>query len=183
MQNIHILRHFKVKDDTKIKLNSFEFNQWVSLYDTFPLDYVDIEIPKVNKVYVSSQKRAIESANYLKLDFNKSDLLREVEAKSFINTNLKFPKNFWLFIDRFLWFFNLKKSGENRKDTYKRVYKFVDIIKYEENILIVSHGLFLKILTKELEKLGYKGNKDWGIKNAKIYHFRKDNIYEKSKNY
>ncbi len=174
MQNIYILRHFKVEDCTKQSLNSEEFNKWVALYDDTALRYLDIKVPNVNKVYVSSQKRAIKTADYLKLNYEKTKLLQEVEANAFISTKLKFPKSFWLFIDRFLWFFNLKKSGENKRDTLQRIDKFIDKIKHqEEDILLISHGFFIKFLIKRLENMGYRGSKNFNIENAKIYHLKK----------
>lgn len=173
MKTIYILRHFKVKDTTKQKLNSQEFSQWVEFYDNTPLEYKDVNLPKVNKVFASIQNRAIKTVEYLKLEFETTELLKEVEAVPFIDTQKKFSKNFWLVIDRILWFFNFKKK-ENRVDTVKRVHEFLEQVKDENSILVVSHGLFIKVLVYELEKLGYKGDKNFRAKNGKLYCFRRE---------
>ena len=76
MQIIYILCHFKVKDSTTQNLNSDEFIKWVELYDNTPLEYIDINLSKVDKVYVSTQNRAIKTAEYLKLKFETSNLLK-----------------------------------------------------------------------------------------------------------
>ena len=174
MQTIYILRHFKVKDTTTNKLNSKEFKTWIGLYDNSALEYLDIDIPQVGKVYVSNQKRAMLTADYLKLDYHQSDLLREVETFPFINTKLKFSKNFWLIISRVLWIFNLT-AKETKQDTIKRAKEFIKQLKnnnQEKSILIISHGLFLKVLISEFKKIGFYGNIDLKIKNGVVYELK-----------
>ncbi len=95
MQNIYLFRHFKVKDSSSSWLNSDEFDKWVKDYDSFELEYSDIVLSKnIDKIYVSSQNRAIKSADFLNFDYEINDLLVEVPIKSFINTKFKLPK--WL---------------------------------------------------------------------------------------
>lgn len=169
MQTIYLLRHFKVKDTQLSNLNSDEFTSWVRNYDFYELEYKNIELPKIDKAYVSSQNRAIKTANYLKLDYEESNLLVEVEAFSFVNTKLRFPKWFWLILSRTLWFFNLIQF-ETKKQTVKRVEKFLSKIEKEEKtILIISHGLFLKLLINQLKKRDFKSNNDVSLKNGKLY--------------
>jgi broad specificity phosphatase PhoE len=170
MQTIHILRHFKVKNTTTKKLDSQEFGEWVEQYDKNPLEYLDMDLPKVDTIYVSTQNRARKTADHLKLDYETTELLKEVEASPFMDTAYKLPKNLWLVIGRIFWFFNMAKS-ENKKDTIKRVDEFIEKIQNEESVLIVSHGLFIKVLIHRLKKLGYKGEIDFRAKNGKLYKF------------
>ncbi len=171
---LYLIRHFKVKDTTTNKLNSEEFNDWIDLYDNSDLEYLDIDMPQISKIYVSNQKRAIKTADYLKLEYEKSELLREVETFPFINTKLKFSKDFWLIISRILWLFNLTDK-ETKQDTIKRAREFIEQLKnnnQKKSILIISHGLFLKVFISELKKIGFCGNIDLRIKNGKIYEFK-----------
>lgn len=171
MQTIYILRHFKVKDTITNKLNSKEFKTWIDLYDNSALEYLDIDIPQVDKVYVSSQNRAMMTADYFKLDYEQSDLLREVETFPFMNTRLKFSKHFWLIISRVLWLLNIT-SKETKQDTIKRAKEFIEQLKnnnQEETVLIISHGLFLSIFIKELRYRKYFGLTDFHLKNGVIY--------------
>jgi len=174
MKNIYLLRHFKVQDKTTKKLNSHEFDKWVDNYDIYNLQYLDINLPKIDKVFVSSQNRAIKTAQYLKQDFTTLDELVEVEAKAFISTNYKFSKSFWLIIGRLLWYFNLSKS-EKKEDTIQRAKKIVKMLENDDsqNIMIISHGLFLKILQKELKSSGYSGKIDLKPNNGVVYRFWK----------
>lgn len=169
MQNIYLFRHFKVKDSSSSWLNSDEFDNWVKDYDTFKLEYTDIVLPKnIDKIYVSSQNRAIKSANFLNLDYEINDLLVEVPIKSFINTKFKLPKWLWLFIGRATWFLNLTKN-ENRKQTTKRVETFISDIDLNNNILIISHGFFMMLLVKKLKNVGYTRNISSKMSNGKVY--------------
>ncbi len=174
---ISLLRHFKVKDTSKIWLNSNEFNQWAKDYDTFELEFKAINLPNnINKFYVSSQNRAIKTADSFNIDYEVSDLLVEVPIEAFIDTKLKFPKWFWLLIGRLLWFFNLTKS-ENKEETIKRVETFISTIDLNSNILIVSHGFFMMKLIKRLRFLGFEGNIPLKLKNSTIYNIsKKENI-------
>lgn len=166
---IYFLRHFKVKDSSKSWLNSDEFDNWVKDYDTFELEYSDIVLPKnIDKIYVSSQNRAIKSANFLNLDYEINDLLVEVPIKSFINTKFKLPKWLWLFVGRASWFLNFKQN-ETKKETNKRVEYFIQNLDMTANILIISHGFFMMLLVKKLKKIGYTGNISTKMSNGKVY--------------
>ncbi len=168
---IYIIRHFKVKDFTCKWLNSYEFEEWESAYDDGELELLHVDVPAVDKVYVSESKRTLKTVCHLGLEYEKTPLIKEVGACSFMQTNLKFSKNFWLLVDRMLWFLNLK-NGENRKDTIKRAVEFLDKIDETKSILVVSHGLFISVLMKELEKRGFRGEKDLHVKNGKLYCFK-----------
>lgn len=169
MQNIYFLRHFKVKDSSSNWLNSKEFEKWVKDYDSFELQYSDIVLPKdIDKIYVSSQNRAIKSADFLNLDYEINDLLVEVPIKSFIDTKFKLPKWLWLFVGRLTWFFNFKQI-ETKNETDKRVEKFIQNLDMSNNILIISHGFFMMLLVKKLKKIGYNGDISKKMRNGKVY--------------
>lgn len=166
---IYFLRHFKVNDSSKNWLNSSEFDNWVKDYDTFELEYSDVFLPKnIDKIYVSSQNRAIKSADFLDLDYEINDLLVEVPIKSFINTKFKLPKWLWLFAGRVAWFFNFKQI-ETKNETNKRVEDFTQNLDINRNILIISHGFFMMLLVKKLKKIGYNGNISSKMSNGKVY--------------
>ncbi len=170
---IYFLRHFKVKDNSKSWLNSEEFNQWVKSYDTFELEYNSVVLPKnIDKIYVSSQNRAIKSADFLNLNYKINDLLVEVPIKSFIYTRFKLPKWLWLFVGRLAWFFNLKQL-ETKEETNERIENFIQNLDMNSNILIISHGFFMILLLKKLKKIGYRGDIQRRIGNGKVYILEK----------
>ena len=170
---IYFLRHFKVKDNSKSWLNSEEFNQWVKSYDTFELEYNSVVLPKnIDKIYVSSQNRAIKSADFLNLNYKINDLLVDVPIKSFIYTRFKLPKWLWLFVGRLAWFFNLKQL-ETKEETNERIENFIQNLDMNSNILIISHGFFMILLLKKLKKIGYRGDIPRRIGNGKVYILEK----------
>ncbi len=163
-----------MNDDQKGLMNADEFLAWVEEYDSMELEYRKVYLPdKIDKVFVSSQKRALKSAAYLKHENETSDLLVEVDAQAFMSGKIKLPKKLWLFIDRLRWYYNLR-SIENRTDTIKRARAFIKNINDMENVLIISHGLFMYVLISELKKEGFEGLVDKKIKNATMYTLKKE---------
>lgn len=178
-KTIYILRHFKVLQTPlpsthSKKLNSQEFMQWVEQYDIDALAYKDVTLPTVDKVYVSTQQRAINTANHLGLRYEKTALLKEVDATPLFKTNMRFSKMFWLGLGRLFWLLNLTKI-EKKRDTDKRVKAFLECLQssQQERVLVVSHGLFLKVLIQALHKQGFQGEAPLRLENAKVYSFNK----------
>jgi len=165
---IYLLRHFKVIDESEVMMDSERFDNWVSEYDLYELEYIDLSLPIVEKVYCSTMERCIRSANYLKTDSVLRNELIEVASKAAFKTRIKLPKSFWLIIDRILWYFNISKH-ENRCDTILRVDKFIDSLDTSKDILVISHGLFLNVLYQRLKLRGYHGNVGLAMKNAHVY--------------
>jgi broad specificity phosphatase PhoE len=98
---------------------------------------------KIDKVFVSRQQRAVKSAAYLALESEMSDLLVEVDAQAFMSGKIKLPKNLWLFVDRLRWYLNFR-NVEKRSHTIIRARDFIEKINDIEDVLIVSHGLFIR---------------------------------------
>lgn len=162
-----------MNDKQKGLMEANDFLAWVEQYDNMELEYGEVDLPaKIDKVFVSRQQRAVKSAAYLALESEMSDLLVEVEAQAFMSGKIKLPKNLWLFIDRLRWYFNLR-SVEKRSHTIKRARDFIEKIKDTEDVLVVSHGLFMYVLIDELKKEGYEGSVDKKIKNATVYTLEK----------
>lgn len=155
-------------------MDSGEFLAWVAQYDNMELEYSEVALPaKIDKVFVSGQQRALKSAVYLALESETSDLLVEVDAQTFMSWKMKLPKNLWLFIDRLRWYLNFR-SVEKRSHTIKRARDFIEKIKDIEDVLIISHGLFMHVLIAELKKEGFEGLVDKKIKNATIYTMERE---------
>jgi broad specificity phosphatase PhoE len=149
----------------------------VELYDRCGLEFEDIDLPKIDKVYTSTLNRAKRSAEYLGFDYEECRLFNEVETRSFFSTSVRFPIFIWLSVGRVLWSLNLLES-ENRKDTLNRAKNgalFLDEVD-SNRILVVTHGYYMRVLAKELEKRGYTGEIDKAPKNARLYCFKKVNI-------
>jgi len=175
LKEITLLRHFRVKDSCEKKLfSSIEIDAWVDLYDTYDLDYHDISLSYHDRVYTSALSRAKRTAEYLGLEYEENALLNEVSAKAFIDTKWRFPKMLWLMVGRIYWSMGIVKRSESKKETLERARDVVDIMigSKEETIMIVSHGFFMLVLSKELRLRGFEGEMDKHPKNGKPYLFK-----------
>ena len=171
---IHLLRHFKVLDDSDKKyFSSKEIDAWVEAYDEAPLDYHDIDLPEVESVYTSALLRAKRSADFLALSYESKALFNEVETKAFLTTSWRFPKLLWLVVGRSLWMLDLVTKSESKTEAHRRAKEAVDFILTQPkgSIMIVTHGFFMLLLAKELKLRGFKGKMDRHPKNAKLYTF------------
>jgi len=160
---IGIIRHFKVKQETKQKwMNSNQFIKWIETYNNSEI----IPSKKINKLdnwdicYSSDLKRAELTA---KLLYNGIIVitkdLREIELRNFMNLKIKLHYKIWLIIGRITWYLLKNSQEETRSEVISRTRKFIDLIEKSNysNILIVSHGAFMKYLDRELKLRKYKG--------------------------
>ncbi len=171
------MRHFRVKDTCSKKLfSSSEIDAWVDLYDTYDLEACAVDLPEVEKVFISTLSRSERTATYLGMtEYEKSSLFNEVEAKAFVDTKYRFPKLGWLIAGRILWSLGLVKRSESKIRTHKRAKEAADsmIEAKESSIMIVSHGFFMLLLARQLQKRGFKGRISEHPKHGKIYTFLK----------
>lgn len=167
---IYLMRHFKVEDTSKTWMNSAQFEQWVKDYDTFDLNYIQVDFPNVETVYVSSNMRALKTADFVCHKYQISDLVREVDAKVFIKTSLLLPKWLWLVIARIQWYFNMSE-GENKIDTFHRIDEFFKTCDLTKNTCIITHGFVMKPIIKALKNRGFYGKQDITPQNGKLYTF------------
>lgn len=176
---IALVRHFKVDISWKSKMNTKDFKKWVIDYNNNDviIDTVDLNDINYDKCYVSPLKRAVKTAQSIyNGEIIKLEELREVELSPIIDTKLKLHYNFWAMSSRLAWILSHKSQKESKKETVDRGIKALDIIEKDssENILIVCHGFIMAVLSRELIKRGYKGNKINKVKNGEVFVFIKE---------
>jgi len=174
-----MLRHFKVKHETKKKwMNSNQFNKWIETYNNseiIPPKNIDI-LGNWDICYSSDLKRSELTA---KLLYNGKIIttndLREIRLKNIINTGIKLHYNIWLIISRIIWYFSKNSQEETRYEAISRAKKFIDLIEKSNysNTLVVSHGAFMKYLNSELRQRKYKGKMGFIPKNGKLVIYKK----------
>jgi len=178
---IGLLRHFKVDHHSPGLCNSRQYNRSCGSYDE-----ADILPPLEAKIYgnaaaypvcyVSSLKRAVQTA---KLVFPGEtvirDELKEIPLRAMFQTRLKLPFRLWNVINRLGWGLNSKRVPETRKQTEARVNSFLnEIFQAGEDVLIVSHGLFLATLQVRLSGLGFMGDDFFRAEHGQLYEFEKN---------
>lgn len=177
---IGLMRHFKVALTSPKYCSSDEYDRSISAYDTAAVLPVNVEVsPDDYPVcYASSMKRAVETARMV---YDKeiiiSDDLVEIPLRSIFRTNLKLPFKLWNIINRMGWLFNSRNVPESKHRSHKRAIRFLSGLlesnRENQNILIVSHGLFMVTLQIELSRMGFKGEEFFRAEHGRLYEFRR----------
>lgn len=176
---IGLVRHFKViTPKINKRLNSSEFNSVMNNYDSSPIKPNDIQINQSDwdVCYASTLLRADETAKSIfGGEIISTDMLIEVPLTSFMRTNLFLPNILWHVGGRIAWFFSSATQRENISETKMRIHDFMQLLENsgKKNILIVSHGFFMKVFAHQLKKKGFIGTIDFTPKNGKLYLFEK----------
>lgn len=174
---IGLVRHFKViSPNGSNMLNSKEFNNRMDGYDVYPVKPNNLEINSAEweVCFVSTLSRARTTAETI---FNGkiiyTPLIVEVPLSSFTQTNKKIHYMVWQILGRVAWLFSHKSQKECIKQTFDRIDEFIKTIEKSQhnNVLIVSHGFFMKVLVHKLKKNGFKGQIDFSPQNGKLYIF------------
>ena len=171
---VHLLRHFEVDDRSNGYLTVTEFRHWVEKYDTLPLHVQKIDLPSdIELILCSTLDRAKRTAQeFSSIETEYIQSLIEVNPQLSCRLNIKLKKYLWFTLGTLFWYFNLLKE-ENRVDSKKRSKEVCQQLYHleQQNILIISHGFFMKLLAQELIQNGFKGDMDLLPKNAKLYTF------------
>jgi broad specificity phosphatase PhoE len=184
---IGLVRHFKVdyKDYNPFYFPD-EYDAAIKGYDEadvilkeIHLDGIDWEI-----CFSSSFSRAIKTAEYIyKKKIIKTELLREVNLKAFTTKRIKLPSFVWHIGARISWSVNGKSQPETKEATEIRIRKIYAMIRNseKENVLVVSHGFFMKCFASFLIREGYNGKIDPVPHNGKLYVFQKERDLNENK--
>lgn len=169
-----LVRHFKVITNEKTLLSSAEFASAMEKYDTAPLlkNGLKINSSDWDICYCSTLPRAITTAETIyKGEIIKTDLLIEVPISPFTRRNIKLPSFIWHIGARIAWYKSNKSQKEDIHKTRDRINNFYRIIQDSgnSNILIVSHGYFIRMFYEEMKKNGFTGEVDVNIQNGKLY--------------
>jgi len=176
---IGLVRHFKVvRSNTLKKLNATKFNKQMNSYDNSAVRANEVNICSHDWdiCYASRLSRASETARTIyKGEIISTDLIIEVPLSAFMKTNTSFPSMVWHIGGRIAWLFSSKSQEESISGTKQRINDFIKTIEESghKNILVVSHGFFMKVFVRQLKKRGFVGSIDFAPKNGKLYLFEK----------
>ncbi|QOR64654.1 histidine phosphatase family protein [Cytobacillus suaedae] len=167
---ISLIRHGKstLSDNNPININ--DFMEWIKKYDNEGVleeeKYPVSTIEKINTssiVITSDLKRSIDSANLLtseKKPLITDTMYREAALPSLKGIGLKLRPSVWLVLLRCLWIIGYSNRCESFKEAKQRAKKassqLVDYATTHHSVILVGHGIFNRLLAKELEKRGWK---------------------------
>lgn len=176
---IGLIRHFKVNyPPQKIFMNSDDFKRSMDDYDSSPVISKEINVDPNDWdiCYTSTMSRAITTAKaFYPGKIVLTEDIREVQMYPRFKSNLKFLSIFWGIMARISWRRSHPSQVESFHYTKERIDSFYDTVnsRNEENILVVTHGFFMRLLAEKLKKEGFKGKYDPIPKNGVLYIFEK----------
>jgi len=175
---ITLIRHGKSTLKQNQRITCWEFKNWIQKYNehgvinetSFPHQTLE-KITNANVVITSDLKRAIDSATLLNshIKINPDPLFREAELPvPARNLRIKLPPNMWSIIMRCLWYRGYSNECEPYSSTKERATRATEILiknaKQHQSVVLVGHGIMNLMIAKELQRLGWKGNKRSGTK-------------------
>ena len=156
---ILLIRHFKVDFRWEKDYNHMEYIEALKNYNNSPVINVrELDFP-IEKVYTSSLSRTRETAKYFKGNKTiiSTSLIDEIDLQGSSFIYFRLPVRMCHRFALLKSILNRRTQNETRKETNERANKFLDMIEDKnEDCIVVSHVMFLKVLMKIMEKRGYK---------------------------
>lgn len=172
---IAILRHGKPEPIPKDRIPASKFIDWINSYNASSLS--ESSIPgdaalacanECNAIVSSNLQRSIDSAKALDSEKHliSDGQFMEAGMPSASWKILKLPPNTWAVIFRLMWLFGYSKNSESYKEAKKRASdaatKLINLAQEHGQLLFVGHGMFNRLLVKELKGRGWSGPKSLG---------------------
>jgi len=176
---IGLVRHFKVDFPPQKKfMNSEDFRLSMDEYDSSPVikKKTNINHDDWDICYSSTMPRAVSTAGKVyNGEIITTDDIIEVQMYPYFSTGLKFPSLFWRILARIGWYRSHHSQAENFKSTKERIDSFYRAVTEGggKNILVVTHGFFMRLLAERLIKEGFKGKYDPIPRNGTLYVFKR----------
>jgi len=185
---ISLIRHGQSIFQEKEKITNAQFIDWVKGYDEhgvvqekqYPKEAMD-RIKQSNIIITSDLIRSKESATYLSPNgtFTSNSLFREVELpvskRKWMGMRLK--PFVWLVIYRILWVLGYSNECESYHEANLRARKaaesLIELASKHERVSLVGHGIFNRLIAKELQAQGWEGMRKFSSKHWSCTTYRK----------
>jgi len=176
---ITLIRHGKSTLKENHRITCREFKSWIQKYNEHgvinetSLPHQTLEKVANAKVVITSDlKRVIESAKLLnsQIKIISDPVFREAELPVPIRNlwGIKLSPTMWSIIMRSLWYKGYSNQCESYSSTKERATRASEILiknaEQYQSVVLVGHGMMNLLITKELQRLGWKGNKRSGTK-------------------
>lgn len=172
---IAILRHGVPEPILEIPIPASGFIEWINSYNKSGLSETSCP-PKNVLAYANSCKAIVSSSLQRSIDsakaLNTEKLLlsdQQFKEAGLPSENWQFLKlspNTWAILFRVLWFFGYSNNSESIKEAKTRASlatdKLIHLAEKHKKILFVGHGIFNRLIVKELKNRGWSGPKSSG---------------------
>jgi hypothetical protein len=182
---VTLMRHYKVSYSWKESYTPEEYRNAMLEYDSADIfAQTEVLTEDYHKIVISALPRTRATLKYLKADakYISTALLDEVPMEPFSDT----PKYYSLIklnvMARVQWMLNSTRQVETRKGSIERARTFIkDYLNTNENCLVIGHGFFFRILSREMLKYGFTGRPIGYIKNGEKVSFHREIALAKNK--
>ena len=178
---IILIRHAKVIIDSTKKITASEMNTWVEAYNHAPIDRrlpcnEVIELIKgADVVLASSLSRTSDSLAVIDVESTeKNSLFDEIALPEANGTWLKLSSKTWLVLLRLMMLAGFGKKSKVYTEAKQRATRaseyLIALANKHESVALMGHGGMHRLVSKELERLGWKcikqgaRSKNWGYK-------------------
>ncbi|WP_245596063.1 histidine phosphatase family protein [Paenibacillus taiwanensis] len=102
-------------------------------------------------------------------------LLREIDIAPILRLRIRLHINVWLALGRIVWYFAHRSQRETKVQVMARAQHVINLIEsYQvDSVLVVSHGMFIKILSEQLRVRGYDRPFVNAPRNGGLYTYQK----------
>jgi broad specificity phosphatase PhoE len=173
--SVTLLRHYKVNYIWKKRYTPKEYRAALREYDGANIIDQKVELPSTyHQVIISSLQRTFQTMKLLMDDppYRKTSFLDEVPIEPFTDKEKEYSLTFLTIMARVQWMLNIRRQSETRKRSVQRAKELID--KYlhgNGNYLIIGHGFFLRILSREMLRRGFIGRAITYIRNGEYYTY------------
>ncbi|MEK3963967.1 MULTISPECIES: histidine phosphatase family protein [Paenibacillus] len=173
---IGLVRHFKVDNQPRRgRISGENFNAWVEAYDQSDIKFGQFRSSEQAwDVCLSSDlPRAIHTANLIYSgNIIYMEQLREIEIAATWLKGIKLHHFMWLVLGRMAWYYGHSSQSESRTATLLRTQAVIERLERDfgsANVLVVTHGAFMKVLAQQLVQRGYNGKRISHPRNGGLY--------------
>jgi len=158
---VTLMRHYRVDCRWESRYTAQSYRDAMRSYDD--ADVLDQKLELTNdcqRVITSALKRSRQTQALLcgERPSLHTELLNEVPLEPFTLDGRERSLHLWNAMARLQWLVNDRRQPETRRGTRARARRFVETFLREEgNYLVISHGFFLRMLSRELLKRGFTG--------------------------
>lgn len=173
---VGLLRHLRPPVARWRLLNAVEFLRWWDEYDRSGIEArpVDLNGVQWERCYSSDLPRAVGTARSIfRGQISLSPLLREVPVAPVWPSRLPLPWPVWILLGRVAWYCEHSSQPEPPAATARRARAFVTELLRSASVdtLIVTHGLMMKQIAKELIRRGFRGHLPLRPLKGRLYLF------------
>ncbi len=172
---VTLLRHYKVILDRHSRYTPAGYVAALQRYDDADVADQHVTLPlEYEKMITSTMKRALQTFAFIygNRGHEQTALLNEVPMMPFTSRNREYDVTFLDVMSRLQWMFNSTKQPETRRMSIARAGEFIDRHLVDcATCLVVGHGFFLRILSREMLKRNFKGKEIVYIRNGEYRTF------------